>query len=66
MEYINDDVKCCANCRKFEDRTHFCRARPPVPMVFQGQGGQQNVSSKFPVITMPQTDYCEEYFEPRG
>lgn len=59
------NVRCCANCRRYEDRTHFCRANPPVPMVFVDQNGDQKVSSKFPVITMPMTDYCENHYKSR-
>ncbi len=63
---VGTDTRSCANCRRFEDRTHFCRANPPVPMVFTDPNtGEQKVSSKFPVITMPQTDYCENHYKSR-
>jgi len=55
-----DDIECCSKCRFFEDRTHFCRFDPPIPIIFY-DGNIQNVSSKFPVITKPDIDYCGKF-----
>jgi hypothetical protein len=50
--------KSCETCTHYDPRTHFCRLNPPVPMLFFDADGKQNVSSKFPVITCPDKDYC--------
>jgi hypothetical protein len=62
----------CSRCRFYEERTHFCRLAPPIPIVFTnedsyGNGNErsQNVSSKFPVIVHPEIDYCSQ-FKPVG
>ena len=63
----NDNIdemtdKKCINCENFETRTHFCRLNPPIPMVFyEGRDMYQNVSSKWPVITQPNIDYCSNF-----
>lgn len=47
----------CLECRWFCERNNFCRANPPVPMVVK-KDGKFVVSSKFPVIQYPETDFC--------
>lgn len=61
--YVHDEEygnkKCCRTCIHFDDRTHFCRVAPPVPVVFYDSKTRENkVSSKFPVITLPDLDMC--------
>jgi hypothetical protein len=64
FENIDKNVKCCFNCQRFDIRTHFCRLRPPVPILFPERNNEETkVSSKFPVITKPYQDYCEEGFK---
>jgi len=59
---MNKDNKCCFDCKYFDDRTHFCRRTPPIPVVFYDNKTKENkVSSKFPVITMPELDYCSQF-----
>lgn len=54
----------CNNCIHFDQRTHFCRKAPPKPVVFYDPKIKENkVSSKFPVITLPELDYCSEFEE---
>jgi len=62
--------KCCKHCIHFEERTHFCRLNPPIPMIFpiENKGNNYNeideltyVSSKFPVISRCTTDYCSHF-----
>ena len=61
---IDDSLKmkdeCCFLCRSFEERTCFCRRRPPVPVVVE-RDGQMLVMSKFPVIKFPKSDWCDEF-----
>jgi len=57
---------CCDNCKHFDERTHFCRLNPPMPIVFSSRDGRetkQNVSSKFPVITHSSLDFCSHFEE---
>lgn len=64
-EYTSNKEKCCLNCKHFDERTHFCRLNPPIPMLFytvdRNGNKMQNVSSKFPVITFPSQDYCSHF-----
>lgn len=55
--------KKCSNCKYFEERTHFCRLNPPQPVIFlaEYQGHNYKTSSKFPVITNPNLDYCSNH-----
>ena len=53
------NAKCCNNCIHFQERTHFCRLNPPSPVVvYDKETRGEKITSKFPVITMPQSDYC--------
>ena len=58
--------KSCESCNHYDPRTHFCRLNPPTPMLFFDQDGKQNVSSKFPVITCPDKDYCSHHVKRSG
>jgi len=62
MEYqhqVDSNKKCCWNCVHFEERTHFCRATPPSPVIiYDGNERMEGATSKFPVITKPHCDYC--------
>jgi len=64
MEHENNNEICCDNCKYFDERTHFCRLNPPVPIVFsiveRGET-KQNVSSKYPVITHSNLDFCSHF-----
>lgn len=61
---MESNSKCCQDCRFYEERTHFCRLNPPTPVVFYDSENNKNkVSSKFPTIVKPETDYCS-VFEP--
>ena len=56
----------CSTCKYFEARTGFCRLNPPTPIVFEeNDRGRtiQKVSSKFPVITQRDKDYCSKHSE---
>lgn len=55
--------KTCETCNHYDPRTHFCRFNPPNPMLFFDAEGKQSVSSKFPVITCPDKDYCSHHFK---
>ena len=70
METKNEKVsETCQNCRFFEQRTHFCRLNPPTPVVFlqveKDDNGDQifinKAGSKYPVIGMPEMDYCSQF-----
>ena len=61
IQYPYNKEKCCENCKHYDERTHFCRLNPPQPMIFY-TNNEQNVSSKYPVITKPTCDYCS-FFE---
>lgn len=62
MNYSFNKEKCCENCKFYDSRTHFCRFGPPQPMIFiDSKTKEQNVSSKWPVITKPQLDYCSNF-----
>ena len=66
QEKPGKDSKCCFNCINFDERTHFCRLNPPIPILFPSRGvDESKVSSKFPVITKPYQDYCEVGFKIR-
>ena len=55
--------RCCKNCKCFDDRTKFCRAKPPVPTVVRSEEETRDfILSKYPVIVYPETDWCEECF----
>ena len=58
--------KSCESCSYYDPRTHFCRFNPPIPMLFFDQDGKQNVSSKYPVITCPDKDYCSHHVKRQG
>ena len=53
----------CRVCTYFDEDTHFCRLNPPIPIVFYDkEARKEKVSSKFPVVTRPDWDFCS-YFE---
>lgn len=54
---MNEVKVCCKNCVWFEERTKFCRQKPPVPLIMQKDNLQQIVS-KYPVIVYPDNDWC--------
>ena len=51
---------CCATCPAFEERTKFCRANPPQPLI-QINDGRDFVVSKYPVVVYPDTDWCTKH-----
>ena len=58
--------QCCTVCYHFDTRTHFCRLNPPQPVVFfDHRTKEHKISSKFPIITLPDVDYCSK-FEPEN
>ena len=61
---IGPDTKNCKNCEHFDERTMFCRAHPPIPMIVSTQDGDV-LTSKFPKIEKPALDYCDSDFDRR-
>lgn len=62
MDKYETNNKCCKTCCYYEVRTHFCRLNPPQPIIFYGDTDESTkVSSKFPVITLPERDYCSHH-----
>lgn len=61
---MNNVEQKCKNCKFFEARTRFCRFNPPLPVIMD-LGNGLATSSKFPVITKPEVDWCAkfEYFQ---
>ncbi len=58
-KYVDPNRLCCLNCNHFDDNTHFCRLNPPVPMIFYDKVTRtEKTTSKYPVITLPEKDYC--------
>ena len=55
---VDKDKVCCKNCQWFEERTRFCRKNPPVPSTKRNRDGKEVITSLFPKITYPETDYC--------
>lgn len=60
--------KCCANCKCFEARNNFCRRFPPQPIVIDSDKGYNTtrkdfIISKYPVISMPELDWCWEFID---
>ena len=54
----------CNTCVWFDENTHFCRLNPPIPVIFYDEEtGQGKTTSKYPVITKPNLDYCSFYEE---
>ncbi len=63
--------KCCESCKFFEPRNKFCRRFPPTPIVkdtenhyksHTGEKGKRDfIISKYPVIAMPDLDWCGEF-----
>jgi hypothetical protein len=49
----------CKQCTYFDSDNSFCRRFPPTPVVIK-RDGKQLVVSKYPVIQMPNVDYCGE------
>ena len=65
-KYYNANRRCCKNCSYFDDNTHFCRLNPPIPVIFYDKETETSkTTSKFPVITLPEKDYCS-FHEPNG
>ncbi len=69
--------ECCKDCKYFEARNNFCRRNPPTPIVIDTDKGystsQRGVShkkdfiiSKYPVISMPDLDWCGEFDDGEG
>jgi hypothetical protein len=69
-----DREKCCANCEFFEPRNNFCRRFPPKPIVIDTDKGYNSnnrkdysrkdfIISKYPVVSMPELDWCGEFNE---
>lgn len=54
------DEQKCINCKFFEKRTRFCRLNPPQPVIIDNGNGLIT-SSKFPVITKPESDWCAQF-----
>lgn len=48
--------KRCITCKHFDPRNGFCRKNPPVPVYVYDK-----IKSCYPVITYPDTDYCDFY-----
>lgn len=64
MKYDNIVEKNCENCAHFDTRTHFCRLNPPLPVIYnvkENNTWKQIVTSKFPVITHSEIDYCSHF-----
>ena len=65
----NENV--CNKCKFFEQRTHFCRLNTPTPVVFLQVEKDHNdnqifvnkAGSKYPVIGMPEMDFCSKFEE---
>ena len=57
--------KCCANCDVFDKETRFCRLNPPIPIretIKESNGYvKQVIVSMFPVIRMPEQDWCSNF-----
>lgn len=52
----------CRDCAWFDDKTHFCRLNPPQPVIFYDRDKRaEKTTSKFPVITKPDMDYCSNW-----
>ncbi len=55
-----EENKVCKNCIAFDESTNFCRLNPPIPNeIFDGK--KRITISKFPVILMPEKDYCSHF-----
>lgn len=62
QEYDGELGDRCSRCLHFDPRTHFCRFNPPVPVVlFDERRNMVSVSSKWPVVAMPELDYCAHF-----
>jgi len=48
--------RCCATCISFDQNTRFCRFNPPTPMF-----DERKTKSRWPIISRPDTDFCEQY-----
>ena len=60
----SDFMETCQTCLWFDNNTHFCRLNPPVPVIFYDRDKEvEKTTSKFPVITMPDKDYCSSWEE---
>lgn len=56
--------ECCAVCSFFDQRTGFCRLRPPqVVMTYANR--MAFPTAVWPKVPMPQLDWCGE-FEKKG
>jgi hypothetical protein len=65
----NKESNSCEVCHFFESRTHFCRLNPPTPVIYlqieKDENGDQifinKAGSKYPVIGLPELDFCSKF-----
>lgn len=60
QEEIDENMKCCLNCKWFEQRTCFCRFQPPQ-IVLQAFNNIAYPASVFPKISVPNLDWCSKF-----
>lgn len=55
------DIKTCIDCTFFEEHTKFCRLNPPVPINTVDKEGRKCITSVFPVVKRPDSDWCSHF-----
>ena len=57
--------RACIDCDFFEEDNNFCRLNPPIPINTTDREGRKCITSVYPVIKRPESDWCS-YFEDKA
>lgn len=57
------NCKTCIDCCYFEEGNKFCRLNPPIPINTTDREGRKCITSVYPVIKRPESDWCSYYDE---
>lgn len=57
---VEENTKCCQNCKFYDERTGFCRYNPPA-IIMSYVNRMTFPNAVFPKISMPALDWCSKF-----